>query len=278
MNDHNIVADWYTDDVKQSEQRIISIMRSFREELLAGLGVINGFRKADHTLATELDATIERTIREVVSSEFPQFGILGEELGADIRDGQAFWSIDPIDGTASYIRGIYGVTSMAAFIVDGLPMVSILYDFEKDTIYQAYRDNGAYRNGERLRCNDRPVRESAVYVQNLYVLREPWIQQLFAEGVQVYRPFGASGMAYILLASGQIDGFFVIHASVKIHDNAPGTLLAREAGAHTITRDGADEWTTADSAFIVATPTVTRYVAPLLTATHPLSVVTSSDG
>ncbi|MCA0420544.1 MAG: inositol monophosphatase, partial [Proteobacteria bacterium] len=56
-------------------------------------------------LVTEADQAVERFIVAGLRRLFPEDGILGEEgSGQDSRSGR-LWVVDPIDGTANFVRG-----------------------------------------------------------------------------------------------------------------------------------------------------------------------------
>jgi histidinol phosphatase-like enzyme (inositol monophosphatase family) len=62
--------------------------------------------KGDGSPVTTADREAERCIRNAVESEFPEDTLLGEELGEQLGSSGYRWIIDPIDGTASFIRGV----------------------------------------------------------------------------------------------------------------------------------------------------------------------------
>src|SRR3546814_4881917 len=61
------------------------------------------------TLFRSRDA--ELLLRHVISSQFPDHSIVGEEFGDDGKPASHRWLIDPIDGTNTFVRGVpfYGV-------------------------------------------------------------------------------------------------------------------------------------------------------------------------
>src|SRR5688500_2759853 len=77
--------------------------------------------KADDSPVTIADRRAEERLRELVGARFPEHGVLGEEYGETNPGARARWILDPIDGTASFVRGvpIYGV--MVALEIDGEP-------------------------------------------------------------------------------------------------------------------------------------------------------------
>ena len=53
---------------------------------------------------TEADGAVERFLSERLLTAFPEDGFQGEEEGVG-RTGALRWVVDPIDGTANYMRG-----------------------------------------------------------------------------------------------------------------------------------------------------------------------------
>ncbi len=75
--------------------------------------------KADRSPVTVADRESERLLRARIEERYPGHGILGEEFGLTRPEAELRWLLDPIDGTASYIRGVplYGV--MLALVARG---------------------------------------------------------------------------------------------------------------------------------------------------------------
>jgi histidinol-phosphatase len=62
--------------------------------------------KTDGSPVTEADRAIERLLAESIHASFPEDTLLGEEHGVRPGSSPWRWLVDPIDGTASFIRGI----------------------------------------------------------------------------------------------------------------------------------------------------------------------------
>jgi fructose-1,6-bisphosphatase/inositol monophosphatase family enzyme len=70
--------------------------------------------KADQSPVTAADRAAEQIIVEKLRRQFPEYGFLGEEFGAQAGQTDVRWIIDPIDGTQNFIRGIpYFATLLA---------------------------------------------------------------------------------------------------------------------------------------------------------------------
>lgn len=72
--------------------------------------------KPDATPVTDADKATEKCIREILATERPEDGILGEEFGADISGKKRYWVIDPIDGTRSFLRGLPVWSTLIALV------------------------------------------------------------------------------------------------------------------------------------------------------------------
>jgi len=64
--------------------------------------------KPDATPVTDADRAVEKKIREHLLKERPLDKIVGEEFGSpdEIKSGERYWVIDPIDGTKNFLRGV----------------------------------------------------------------------------------------------------------------------------------------------------------------------------
>src|SRR5690606_19419120 len=82
-------------------------------------------RKADRSHVTDADLATERAIRSLLTEERPADGIFGEEFGSE-GDTHRQWIIDPIDGTANFLRGVPLWGTMIALAIDGVPQVGVV--------------------------------------------------------------------------------------------------------------------------------------------------------
>ena len=62
--------------------------------------------KADRSPVTEEDRNAEQLIRDLIGDNYPEDGILGEELGEKRSQNGFRWILDPVDGTKSFVHGV----------------------------------------------------------------------------------------------------------------------------------------------------------------------------
>ena len=54
---------------------------------------------------TRIFRAAEKAMRDIITANFPEHGIYGEEFGIHNPDADLVWVLDPIDGTKSFITG-----------------------------------------------------------------------------------------------------------------------------------------------------------------------------
>lgn len=83
--------------------------------------------KPDRTPVTDADKAVEQIIRDGLREARPRDQILGEEWGhSSGTDSSREWVIDPIDGTAGFLRGMPIWATMIALTIDGVPRVGVI--------------------------------------------------------------------------------------------------------------------------------------------------------
>lgn len=83
--------------------------------------------KDGHSPVTIADRAIEELLRARLSVAFPQHGIIGEEHGAHDLERDFLWTIDPIDGTRSYVEGLPTWSITLALLHRRVPVFGLVY-------------------------------------------------------------------------------------------------------------------------------------------------------
>jgi histidinol-phosphatase len=100
--------------------------------------------KPDSTPVTDADRATETAIREILSNKRPNDGLLGEEFGHTENLGSRYWVIDPIDGTANFIRGVPSWATLIALMEDGEVVVGVASAPALTRRWHAAQGLGAY--------------------------------------------------------------------------------------------------------------------------------------
>lgn len=208
-------------------------------------------------LVTDLDVEIERFIVSAVLEQFPGHRVVGEETGASGADpGAPTWYVDPVDGTTNLAHGI-GWCSVSLALADaGGPAVGLVADPYRREVFSAVRGRGALLGRTPLRCGTAD-RLAGQVVTSEWSGHRPWpgmfeLLARLAECSATTRIMGSSAMSVALVAAGRAAGA-VIGAYQDIDDLA-AVLIAREAGAVVLGRDGGP--TPAADGVLVAAPGV----------------------
>lgn len=203
--------------------------------------------KPDRTPVTEADLAVERAIRDRLAVARPGDGVIGEEFGTEGATSRQ-WIIDPIDGTANFLRGVPVWGTLIALAVDGEPVVGVASSPAMGRRWWASRGDGAWTtdapgttaesSADASRPAPRRIGVSAVAeladaslsFQSLAQWRDAgYLDRLLAlsEGVWRDRAYGDL-WPYMLLAEGLLDitGEF----DVKIYDLAALVPIVEEAG------------------------------------------------
>lgn len=128
-----------------------------------GLGI---YVKEDRTPVTDADHAVETALRERLSQARPSDSFFGEESG---RSGESRrqWIIDPIDGTANFMRGIPVWATLISLVVDGHPEVGVVSAPALNRRWWGASGHGAYMDDDLSDSNtatDRRIEVSGVDV------------------------------------------------------------------------------------------------------------------
>jgi histidinol-phosphatase len=199
--------------------------------------------KADASHVTDADLAVERAIRDMLAAERPDDGIFGEEFGAEGGTARQ-WIIDPIDGTANFLRGVPLWGTMIALAIDGVPRVGVVSSPALGRRWWAAAGSGAWTatDAEPRRLAVSSVDElqrASVSFQSIAQWDDAgWLDALLALSRAVWRDRGYGDVwAYMLLAEGRID--MVAEFDVKEYDIAAAVPIIAEAGGRLTSFDGA---------------------------------------
>ena len=190
-------------------------------------------------VVTDVDIAIERDLRDLLTHEFPETGFLGEETGESPGASDYIWTVDPIDGTANFVRGIPHFATTIALLHNGAPVLGITYDAIRNDTFFAQSGKAFTLNGAPITPSYSEAIENATIgfdigpEQDLNVRAFSIIQALLPLHRVRLLGSGALGLAYA--ASGLVDVYF--HLSLKPWDVAAGLLFIQETATDAIAID-----------------------------------------
>lgn len=195
--------------------------------------------KADQTPVTVADRGAEQIIRNIISAAYPEHGIFGEEFGADDKDTEFLWLVDPIDGTKSFVKRYGMFSTQIALMHHGELVLGVSCAPAMNELVWATRGGGAHDANGRLQVSETGnIDAASISTGNIQSLaasnRWPALGRVLAR-CNRSRGYG-DYYHYHRLAAGQLDA--VIESDVNILDIAALYVIVTEAGGVFTDLDG----------------------------------------
>ena len=220
-------------------------------------------RKADRSPVTIADRTIEAKLRQAISRHCPGESILGEEQGRSGRGGSSYWTIDPIDGTRAFSRGLPSWGILVGRVERGRPTLGVCDFPALDVTLGVAPGVSAYERTRSGRCAlPRPralrsLEEAVIFHGGMRwwpAKRLAGFRRL-VHACYLERAYGdCYGYWWALRGSADI----VIDYGVKVWDMAPLSALAQSTGRVLVDFQGRSSFSGPDS--IMTSPRLVRLV------------------
>ena len=106
--------------------------------------------KGHQDLVSNADREVEISLRRSIEAMYPDDGIVGEEFDNLASKSGVTWVIDPIDGTASFVRGRPGWCVVLACVDSDGTLLGAITDPVAGETFHAVRDGGAWLNAKPI--------------------------------------------------------------------------------------------------------------------------------
>ena len=195
--------------------------------------------KPDASPVTDADRSVEQALKAKLAELRPNDALIGEEFGN--TDGAAAgpkrtWIIDPIDGTANFMRGVPVWASLIALAVDGKVVLSVVSAPALGRRWWAAPEIGAWTRD--IDGSERILKVSAIsdlaHASLSYNNLQLWDQsgklpELLELSRKIWRTRAYGDFySYMLLAEGSVD--IVTEHDLKIYDIAALVPIVELAG------------------------------------------------
>jgi 3'(2'), 5'-bisphosphate nucleotidase len=211
----------------------------------AGGAVMARYQRSDLSIqskgaegpVTEADRAAHRLITTELAEAFPDDVIVSEEGADDPRrqEGKGAWIVDPLDGTADFIEGNGEFSVLIGYVVQGSPVVGVVYQPVGDAIFYAVKNEGAFaevdgKPAARLRVSDTkdPARMTAVVSRSHRSKTVDKVLKAIAPAREI--TCGSVGLKVTKLVLGEADLYFHPSKMTKIWDTAGPNIILQEAG------------------------------------------------
>lgn len=197
--------------------------------------------KGRSDIVTDIDVAAEKAVLEILTSAFPDFGILAEESQPVAGSSPYRWVVDPLDGTRNYAHSIPHFCTIAALAENDEIIAGVIYDPVREETFTAAKGTGAFLNGEPISVSQTTELSRCLlscdlgYVDEKAGLALDMLRSLWP-GMYSVRLMGSAGLGVAYAASGRVDLFF--HHSLSPWDIAAGLIITQEAGGRIVDRQG----------------------------------------
>lgn len=194
---------------------------------------------------TIYDVQVQRILEAGIRDIFPDCTFLAEEEGEDQNKVGEGWTfvIDPIDGTANFIRDYHRSAISVGALYGGELVWGAVYQPYLDELFHAAKGKGAFLNGNRIEASKRPLKEAIVGMGTSPYYRAElgedtmYIAKALLMQCDDLRRSGSAALDLCDVACGRVDAFFELILSPW--DFMAGYLIIQEAGGWISTVSGA---------------------------------------
>ena len=92
---------------------------------------------------TSSDVAVEGFLKEQLAKLLPGSGFIAEESGQEEGEAEYVWIIDPIDGTANYVRDLASSAISVGLYRNMEPLIGVAYHPYRNELFSARRGAGA---------------------------------------------------------------------------------------------------------------------------------------
>lgn len=183
----------------------------------------------------QADILSEKIIKDIIMSK-SDFPILGEESGLSSDDlSNTFWVVDPLDGTANYIRGIPICCISIALISNLEPVLGVIYDFNNKNFYEGSIESKSLCNKVKISVSNISDPAEGVLITGLpnnTDYSEDAMKKMIKDfqSWRKVRMFGSAALASAYIASGKADAYS--ETKTYLWDVAAGAAIVNAAGGN----------------------------------------------
>jgi 3'(2'), 5'-bisphosphate nucleotidase len=219
-------------------EHAIAAVHSAGAGLLALRGSTDGGREVEGgQLKTSIDLAAEGWVLGYLRAQYEAELFLAEEQFeqalAPWPGARAYWTVDALDGTRSFVEGYPGFCVQVAYIEDGAPVLGVIAEPVAGHVFVGARGAGAWRlSGHRA---DRLSGSSLARVSpGLRVVDSTTpggaLGALMARASGRFVECGSVGLKICRVVEDAAD-LYAKRFNFKLWDVAPGEVLLREVGA-----------------------------------------------
>jgi len=186
----------------------------------------------ERDLKLQIDIDAEEIIKEHIAKK-SSLPILAEESGVSGELDDFFWVIDPLDGTANFLRNI-PISCVSISLMKGLtPVLGAIFDFNNSDLYYAHKESKAYINDKELSVSSLSLKRESTLITGIPA-KDDYSDDEFRSMISDFqswkkiRMIGSAAMASVYVASGKADAYK--ENGIFLWDISAGAAIVKAAG------------------------------------------------
>lgn len=190
---------------------------------------------------TEANHWASNQIRMALENEYPNIRWSDSEMDLNKQKNPEFteeyWICDPVDGAVHWLQGFSFWSISLCLIRNGLPVISMIFDPNRNEFFHAIAGKGAFLQGRAIRVSQKTNINTAVIATAPPSMAdkdmdntERTIQSVAAlmPKVCATRMLGSVALQLAYVACGRLDGYWEF--GDELYDWLAGALIVQEAG------------------------------------------------
>lgn len=183
----------------------------------------------------DIKLSSDKKSEEIIINNLKQTGysILSEERGLIENNSEYMWIIDPLDGTANYLKGLNDLTCVSIALWKGsTPILGVIYRPFTNELYYGYQDMGSFYNGEPIKSSG-IENISKAFLATGFPVHFDYSDDNLMEYIRNIKRFkkvrmlGAAAIMGTLVATGQIDCY--MEDNIMLWDIAAAAAIVKFA-------------------------------------------------
>ncbi|HEX2509812.1 MAG TPA: 3'(2'),5'-bisphosphate nucleotidase CysQ [Microvirga sp.] len=178
---------------------------------------------------TEADVAVDSFLKSRLAEALPGAGWLSEETADDPArlTKDLVWIVDPIDGTRAFVGGHPDWSVCIALLIEGRPVLGIVYAPAHEQLYEARQGAGARRNGAAMAVSTREDVAGARFAGPVPLIDA--FTRRFGRPVSTVPKVPSLALRLVRVAEGSID-VGLVSGNSRDWDLAAADLILHEAG------------------------------------------------
>ncbi len=202
--------------------------------------------KDEIDVVSEADEKTDEFLRKNIGEKFSQTKFLTEETAPDnyleLINAKNLWVIDPLDGTANFLKGNTNFAIAIALVDKGISRLGFVYAPADKKLYWAQEDLPfAFLNNQKIKASKvDDLKKASVGCDFGHEPRgrinvHSWLGKILPV-TRAIKTMGCAALDLSRVADGELDGYF--HSGLKPWDVAASSLLIKKAGGKITVPDG----------------------------------------